>query len=396
MKICMVCPSYPPREVSGATRYYTDVARKFSERGISVDVITFLGNDMKKSVKKDGKVTVHRLPYMEWVDKKDLENKSKKLFRYLDRLIKRKNIDLISSQHLYSWGALGPGYSLATNLASIHHKIPNILTIHTDLSDDPENINNIPIKHLFWNKIIAVSKNSAEKVHSLGVPIKKIVDIYPGVDLEKFRPDLGKKWLRSRIDVKETDILVLFAGRITDAKGVPELLKAFSVVVRENKNVKLLLAAGRAPYLGTEEEFQQLIQNTYEKAKILGIRDNIIIQPFRLEEMPFVYNGADIFVLPSRREGFGLVYVEAMACGLPVIGTSTGGVPEIITNEKDGFLVPPEDATELAKKIEFLVKNEKRRKQMGSAGIEKVKQNFDLDKKIEKLIGVYSSTLKKK
>ncbi len=387
----MICPTYPPYGISGASRYYYDVSRKFVEKGIYVDIIT--PSIKKKEKKKQGKLTVHRIPAMNWTKSELFMKKSRRIFKYLKKYINKKKVDLFSSQHLNMWSLLNPGMAMASNLISMNNEIPNILTLHMELNQDPDNINNLPIRYLFWSKIIGVSSNIAEKVHSLGVNINKISTCYPGVDLEQFKPNLGKKWLRSRINVKEKDRIILFAGRISEAKGVPTLLKAFSNVA-EKRRVKLLIAAAKPGNL-SDKEFKESIENTYEKAKLLGFRDKIIIKPFKLEEMPHVYNGCDIFAMPSQYEGFGLVYAEAMACKLPVIGTSVGGVPEIITNGEDGYLIPPENPTELAKRLEWLLRSKKRREKMGKAGLKKVREKFDLNKTTEKLLGLYKSSIQK-
>jgi len=386
----MICPGYLPM-ISGASRYFSDVCRKFAEKGIYIDVITnTLG---KKEIKKEGKITIHRLPYMEWRDKKNFMQRSQNLFKYLKKLFARKKFDLISSQHLYSWSFLNPGLAIVSNQISMNQQIPNILTIHTEMDKELDHINNIPVRMLFWDKIICVSNNSSEAIHSLEIDIDKIATCYPGVDLEKFKPGLGKKWLRSRINVKEKDRIFLFAGRLSEDKGLPDLFKAFSTIAQNKQDVKLLVAAAKCEE--SEEEFQGKIEKLYEKAKLLEIENKIHIHSFEMDEMPLVYNGCDVFVLPSKAEGFGLVYAEAMACGLPVIGTSVGGVPEIITNGEDGFLVSPENPTELAKVMESLLKSKKKRQGMAQRGIEKIKQKFDLNKNIEKLIGISNSIIKK-
>ena len=84
--------------------------------------------------------------------------------------------------------------------------------------------------------------------------------------------------------------------------------------------------------------------------------------------MTYVYNGGDIFVLASKMESFGLVYGEALACGIPVVGTSVGGIPEIIDNGKTGYLTEPDNPVELSKRIELLLHDEDKRKEMGIRG----------------------------
>ena len=74
-----------------------------------------------------------------------------------------------------------------------------------------------------------------------------------------------------------------------------------------------------------------------------NIKNRVSVESFGMDEMPLVYNGSDIFAMASQMESFGLVYAEAMACGIPVVGTSVGGIPEIINNNVAGFLVEPDN-----------------------------------------------------
>jgi len=387
MRICFISNFYPPAGVSGADRYIWDVTHKLAKKGIKIEVIAPQPKNRKlKKIEKKKNLTIHRLNFMSRWNAEDPKTKARKLINYLQKIIKKRKIDLLSSQALHLWEFYTPAYALASNLISINNKIPNILTIHAPFINE---VDKIAPKTLFWDKIINVSNSLSEEVHSLGVDIEKISTCYPGVDLEKFKPGLGRKWLMSRIDAKEKEKIILFAGRISDAKGVPTLLKSFSTIAKTKKDVKLLLAAAGNP----DEE---IIKNTYEKAELLGIRDKIHIHSFELDEMPLVYNGCDLFVMPSQYEGFGLVYTEAMACRIPVIGTSVGGIPEIITNGVDGYLVPPDDPTELSKRIEWLLKSKKKRLEMGEKGLEKIRKNFDLNKTTEKLLGVYRSVIEKR
>ncbi len=103
---------------------------------------------------------------------------------------------------------------------------------------------------------------------------------------------------------------------------------------------------------------------------------------FELDEMPDVYRGSDVFVLPSENETFGQVFIEAMACGTPVIGTKVGGVPEIISDSYNGFLVQPADPSILAQKIERLLNDTSMKNKLVSAGIKTVESIFTTQKQL--------------
>ena len=107
------------------------------------------------------------------------------------------------------------------------------------------------------------------------------------------------------------------------------------------------------------------------------------------------YQSADIFVLPSYTDAGGppLVFMEAMACGLPVIGTDVGGIPEGIENGVNGFIVPPGNVDELIKKLNILLKDENLRKKFGNNSLKKIHENsMTLEKKTEKLTNLYQES----
>lgn len=392
--ICFISNFFPPASVSGADRYLWDVSHELAKRGNQVDVVTLapLG-ETKNKIERKKNLTIHRLVYLNPANNQDEREKARYLIKYLERVIKKRKIEIISSQALHLWDSLSPPFcSIVSNMVAIKYNISNILTVHAPLNRE---MIKIAPRVLMWDKIIGVSNSISEEIHNLGVPIDKIATSYPGVNLENFRSELGKKWLRSRTELREKDLVILFAGRISEPKGVPTLLKAFSIASQDKKDLKLLLAAARPPNL-TNDEFEEIISKAKEKAKLLGIEKKIIIHPFDLEEMPLVYNGADLFVMPSQYEAFGLVYAEAAACGLPVIGSSVGGIPEIIVNGENGYLVPPDEPIELAKSIQAMLRNSKKMKSMAKHGKERVIQKFDLNKTIDRLSGIYRSTLNKK
>ncbi len=109
--------------------------------------------------------------------------------------------------------------------------------------------------------------------------------------------------------------------------------------------------------------------------------------------MPNVYRGSDIFVLPSQNETFGQVFIEAMSCGVPVIGTKVGGIPEIISDNYNGFLVPPDDESILAQKIERLLNDSLLREKFINAGIQTVTEKFTSEKQFSNFNNMLEKTI---
>jgi glycosyltransferase involved in cell wall biosynthesis len=158
----------------------------------------------------------------------------------------------------------------------------------------------------------------------------KAVCIHNGVDLDRFHSE--------QTDAPREDRYILFVGRIAEPKGLDVLLHAASSVLAGNPRLRVAIV-GDGPL---KTAMQSL-------AFQLGIQDKtVFLGAKRPEEVAALLRGCEVFVLPSRAESFGIVILEAMACKRPVIATTVGGIPEIITNGENGLLVPPDDATALA------------------------------------------------
>lgn len=395
MKICFITFSYSSTSIGGIERYLDSSIKEIIRRGHYVDVVAPSYNESDK-IDKSENLTVHNIRIMNPAENN--EESGIALYFYIKKLVIENKIDIISAENFYR--GTPPSYAFALNLVSVETGIPVVLRMHAHFEKELEIA---LMKDLMWSKLIGVSKNINDAAYKAGANVKKLSFVYPGIDCEFFREGLGKGWLRERIGVQNNEILILHASRITgskkisylESKGVVTLIKSFAILAQTNKNIKLLISAARPPKVW-EEEFKKELTRIEELSEVHGIKNRVIVKSFELDEMPHVYNGCDIFVMASQNESFGLVYAEAMACCIPVIGTSVGGIPEIITNNVTGYLVEPNNPVELSKKIDILVKEEYVRKNMGEEGIKYVKQNFELKKMIDRLLGIFSSVIEKK
>jgi starch synthase len=198
--------------------------------------------------------------------------------------------------------------------------------------------------------ILAASTFTKQSIVSRGVNPSKILLIPYGVNLDHFAP--GPKIARP-----QSNVSILFAGSIDQRKGIKYLLEANKQLALPGTELVLCggmvgSGDGLAPY-----------------------RDQIrYIGPKSFPQMPEVFRSSDIFVFPSLVEGFGLVILEAMASGLPVITTSHTGGYDVIEDGVDGFIVPIRDVEAIKEKIEFLYRNPELREEMGRAARRKAEQ----------------------
>ena len=128
------------------------------------------------------------------------------------------------------------------------------------------------------------------------------------------------------------------------------------------------------------------------KVRLMGISNRVkFLGPIGYSILPLYYRASDVFVLPSLSEAFGIVLLEAMASGTPVVGTRVGGIPEII--EKCGLLVPPRNVSELAKAINFVLEETKVSEKLGRMGKERVKRLYDWKVVVRSIEDVYKDVL---
>jgi glycosyltransferase involved in cell wall biosynthesis len=178
---------------------------------------------------------------------------------------------------------------------------------------------------------------------------------------------------------EEPEPTLLFLGEVARHKGVLELARSFAQVRRQFPRLKLV-------YGGTGSALQEVRDLTAELE--LGSRVQLTGW-LEAERKRAAFAGATIFVLPSYVEGMPMALLEAMSCGLPTIATAVGGVPEIITHEANGLLIPPGDTAALAAAIARLMSDPQLRQRLGDAARATVAERFSLDTAVRRLLEFY-------
>lgn len=232
--------------------------------------------------------------------------------------------------------------------------------------------------------IICHSENEKKLLAMFSVPDEKIRIIPAGVDFSYFESLPSPQLFRDHFNID--DRIVLYTGRLASNKGLLHLMDAALQVLSQFKDTTFVL-------VGEDEGERKRIE---ERAAKLGIKDKVLFTGHIKDEKLFLsaYCACDVFVLPSEYEAFGLVLLEAMACEKPCVATRVGGVPEVIEEGGTGVLVEYGEAKELAGAINDLLGDEKKRKEMGRTGKERVKENFTWPNIVDKLESVYEEVLK--
>lgn len=226
------------------------------------------------------------------------------------------------------------------------------------------------------HRIIAVSK--AAKAFIEHFTDTKVEIIPNGVDDKTFHPNWNKEEIKEEFGIEGE--VILYVSRMSYRKGPHVLLNAFSQI----KDATLVMAGNGelSPFLKAQ-------------AKFLGIEDRIRFLGYvPTKELPKIFGMADIFVLPSiTAEAFGIVILEAMASGVPIIATTVGGIPEVIKESESGLLVPPSNELELKNAIEKLLNDESLRKWLGQNGRKAVEEKYSWNNVIKEIEKAYEEVL---
>jgi glycogen synthase len=229
-------------------------------------------------------------------------------------------------------------------------------------------------------RVIAVSAQMREDilVHFRVEP-DRVVVIHNGVDAEAFRRTEQREAL-ARHGVREP--YVLFVGRISEQKGIFPLLEAARALPDA---VSLVLCASSPD---TPELAARLEAAVAGRSRVRWINAMLPVA-----EVVQLYSHASVFVCPSIYEPFGLINLEAMACGTPVVASRVGGIPEVVVDGETGWLVPPGDPTALAEALRVALADPARARRMGEAGRRRVEAHFSWDRIAERTLAVYRDAI---
>ena len=234
------------------------------------------------------------------------------------------------------------------------------------------------------DKIVALTER--ERLDYIGHKIvgeSKCVVIPSGIELNIYREltleDKNKR--KKKIGIPEEALVVGTVGRLVPVKGPEFMIKASPHIISKSPQTRIVFA-GDGP----------LKENLQELAKETGTDTNIVFLGWR-DDIPRILSIFDIFLLPSLNEGMGRVLAEAMALGKPIVASNVGGVPDLVTHGKNGFLVPAENPEELAKHTQLLLEDKDKREKMGKAG-KKMASGFAHDAMVQKIANLYDELMK--
>lgn len=301
---------------------------------------------------------------LEPIDMRTQGSMDVKYLRSLVRLIRERHIDIVHT-HLLTTALYG-------GIAGRITGVPVVSTFHgvNDLHGSMLALKGTIVSRCV-SRVVFVSRFLQDAMVSRLPPLgARSTVIYNGVDCRRFAPRRSGK-LREELGIAADGIVVGAVGRIVHAKG-------FDVLIRAAASLRPLYPSMRYVIVGEKLREDDTDRTLFELRRSLGLDDVVHILPFR-DDIAELFGDFDIYALTSRTEGFSLTVVEAMASGLPVVATSSGGPLEIVEHGVDAIVVAPESADELVDAIGRLVADPGLRARMSVAARSKAEQKFALD-----------------
>ena len=378
------------KDTGGMNVYIRQVAQELSKRGIYVDIFTrYHDPNDPQVVELAERARVIHISAGHFYDDKTVIPYH--LPEFVCRLLEytrqeRLSYDLIHS-HYWLSGRVG-------TILARHWNIPHVASFHTLAEikrrarvgerETQERIRGEDKVIQSADSIVAFSQHEKDAMIRLyNAPGQKIDVIPCGVDVDLFRP-LDQGLSRRKLGLQDSKV-VLYVGRLEPLKGVDILLRAVAQL-EQGDSVKALIVGGN---LEEDLEMDRLQSLSHE----LGISTQVsFLGRLDQQELPTYYNAADICVVPSYYESFGLVALEAMACGTPVIASRVGGLPTIVKDGFTGYLIPWRCPEPFADGLDVLLGSQAIRKAMGEAS-RKAAMTMQWPVVVDNLVHSYKSLL---
>jgi glycosyltransferase involved in cell wall biosynthesis len=399
MRVCLVSQEYPPDSASGGIGTQTwNKAHTLTPLGHRVHVLSCGSGSELRVASADG-ITVTRMappgretdgPIPVHTPAAYMTGYTWSVFRHLHRLQESETFDLINFPE---YGAEGFAYQLNRtpwNWTPVVVQLHGPLAMFTERIGWPEPGSEHAAVGAFMegvsirlaDSLMASSANIADfTAEYYGVPRDRIDVVHCGIDLEMFSPP-DEEARQSRRPT------VLFVGNIAASKGVRTVFDAVMRLRARYPDI-LLRIAGKG---------EELTADLRKRARQAGAEGNVEFHGFvkSRADLPALYRDAHVFGSPAFHEvGVANVYVEAMACGCPVVASTTGGAPEAVEHEKSGLLVPPSDVEATTAALDRILGNADLRRRMGAAGRNRTETYFAREHYIARVLRAYENTLER-
>lgn len=378
---------FPPI-IGGVETHLNLMLPVMAQRGHKVGLLTGSVEGVKSRYKyKD--VEIFRTPLMDlnWLYKRGLAGIEKEVSETFTDFFKYTKPDIIHVHNMHYFSKLHA--RLLQNMAQ-KKRVPLILTAH-NVWDELLFLE--LVRDIKWAHIIAVSHFIKKELIGVGCSERKISVVHHGIDTKVFKPGIKTDIIKKKFPQLKNKKVIFHPARMGLAKGCDVSVKALSIVKKRFPDV-LLVMAGTKNIIDWGSTQQKDIAYIVNLIKILGLKDNVLIDMFSLDEIAQIYGASDVCLYPSSsNEPFGLTMLEALACAKPMIVTKAGGMPEIIRDGINGYIVPVRDFEALASRIIQLLANKELCHRFGNTGREMVLSHYTKEIVTKNTIAIYKKAL---
>ena len=364
-KIAIVCNSYPTKKNETNQIFIKNLVMELNKQSITPDVY-------------------YNPIYNYWGNASNSKGIISNIIKYsffsigiLRLIIRIRSYDLLNPHGVMASGFVSVLIKRFFNISVALHIHGGDLNLYKSSSKIYKKIYDVTIAN---SDIIIVNSNDIKKkvLKLTGTAPNKLTVISPGIDYEKFYPMDHKHIMdhKKTYNIHNDKTVLLFAGNAIKRKGLDILVNALSLLTDKELEKIFLIICSEGPEINTAKD------------NLNDIKVSVIfLKKTDQSGLRILYNIATIFIFPSREEPLGLVGLEAIACGTPVIGSNVGGIPEYI-NKNNGLLFDPNHPRELANKISAVLNNKKLILSLNNT-IDEKKSEHDIKASVKRLIDIF-------
>ena len=407
MRVAMIsyhtCPlaTLGGKDTGGMNVYVRDLTRQLGSIGVQVDVFTRSQDEHVPHVLHDlgyGNRVVH-IPAGPEVPlpKQELANHLPEFVRRIRAFAEGKGIhyDLIHSHYWMSGIAAGELKSeWRVPIVHMYHTLGLMKQRVAQENEEVEGNYRLDgekeVLHIADRIVAATPAEFAQLQWLYRANTQKIIVIPPGVDLSRFYPipvDEAKEF----IGVPPCDRVLLYVGRIEPLKGIDILIEAIALLQQRGISVCLSVIGGESGVISDLEDSE--LARLHALREKYGLSDLVAFLGKRDQDtLPYYYSASEAVVVPSHYESFGMVALEAMACGVPVVASQVGGLAFLIQNGETGFTVPVDDPQALAEKLLSMLENPELRKRMGQ-NASNFARSYSWERIANRIVELYDETI---
>ncbi|MFQ5614021.1 MAG: glycosyltransferase [Anaerolineae bacterium] len=393
------------KETGGMNVYVRELTREFSRRGVAVDVFT---RSQDPEIPHTGSLIGPNGRVFHIVAGPERPYDKNEIFNHLPQFV--RGVREVAATEGVRYDILHSHYWLSGLVARDLRRawgIPIVQMFHTlaemknRVAQTPEEMESRrrhdcegEIMHFADRLVAATPIEKGQMAGLYGADPAKISIVPPGVDLERFRPR-PRAEARTKIGTPPDHQMILFAGRIQPLKGIDTLIQAMALVMERRPELHhhiCLCIIGGDPDLDSTYEHSEL-KRLHSLKESLGIGDLVTFLGAKDQDtLVHYYTAASVVVVPSHYESFGMVALEAMACGTPVIASDVGGLSYNVKDGFNGYLVPNGNPVALADKIALLLEHRSLRDELGQQA-HRWAERFSWVNIADEILEVYHQTL---